>query len=135
VCTLGYRRRGDLVPIMHAKLALLGYLRWHDEDVFRNPEDIIWFTPQRLWISSANFTSRPRHSLEFGFWTDESALVEHAEKFLVTAMRYSGRLTPSQTRSNPTSPPSSDDEVCRDILAEMSSDDGRRKTLTLVDPK
>jgi hypothetical protein len=72
VRTLGYRKRGnDLVPIMHAKLALLGHLRWHDEDAFGNPDDIIWFTPQRLWISSANFTSRSRLSLEFGFWTEK----------------------------------------------------------------
>jgi hypothetical protein len=65
VRTLGYRRRGDLVPIVHAKLALLGHLRWHDEDAFGYPDDIIWFTPQRLWISSANFTCRSRQSLEF----------------------------------------------------------------------
>jgi hypothetical protein len=46
VRTLGYRKRGnDLVPIMHAKLALLGHQRWHDEDAFGNPDDIIWFTP------------------------------------------------------------------------------------------
>jgi hypothetical protein len=105
VRTVGYRKRGDLVPIMHAKLALLGHLRWHDEDVFGNVDDIIWFTPQRLWISSANFTSRSRHSLEFGFWTEESALIEHNESFLVTAMRYSEALNPSRTGSSPTSPP------------------------------
>jgi hypothetical protein len=101
VRTLGYRRRGDLVPIMHAKLVLLGHLRWHDEDAFGYPNDIIWFTPQRLWISSANFTSRSRHSLEFGFSTEESALIERAEKFLVTAMRYSEALDPESGATDP----------------------------------
>jgi hypothetical protein len=85
VRALGYRKRGNvLMPIMHAKLALLGHLQWHDEDAFDNPDDIIWFTPQRLWISSANFIRRSRLSLEFGFWTEVSALVERAEQFLVT---------------------------------------------------
>jgi hypothetical protein len=125
VRTLGYRRRGDLVPIMHAKLALLGHLRWHDEDVFGNPDDIIWFTPQRLWISSANFTSRSRHSLEFGFWTEASALIEHAEKFLVKAMRYSEALDPESDWFEPDlAPVEYDDEAFRDILAEMRWDEG-----------
>jgi hypothetical protein len=54
----GYRKPGDdLVPIMHAKLALLGHLQWQTEDALGNPDDIIWFTPQQLWISSANFTA------------------------------------------------------------------------------
>jgi hypothetical protein len=29
------------VPIMHAKLALLGHLQWHDEDAFDSPDAII----------------------------------------------------------------------------------------------
>lgn len=125
VRTLGYRKRGnDLVPIMHAKLALLGHLRWHDEDVFGNPDDIVWFTPQRLWISSANFTSRSRFSLEFGFWTEDSALVERAEQFLVTAMRFSEGLDPESDWFEPDlAPVEYDDEAFRDILAEMRWDD------------
>ena len=126
VRTCGYRKRGnDLVPIMHAKLALLGHLQWHDEDAFGNPDDIIWFTPQRLWISSANFTSRSRLSLEFGFWTEDSALVERAEQFLVTAMRYSEGLDPESDWFAPDlAPVDYDDEAFRDVLAEMHWDEG-----------
>jgi hypothetical protein len=112
------------VPIMHAKLALLGHLRWHDEDAFGNPDDIIWFTPQRLWISSANFTSRSRLSLEFGFWTEDSALVERAEQFLVTAMRFSEGLDPDSDLFEPDlAPVEYDDEAFREIIAEMRWDD------------
>jgi hypothetical protein len=126
VRTLGYRKRGqDLVPIMHAKLALLGHLQWHDEDVFGNPDDIVWFTPQRLWISSANFTSRSRRSLEFGFWTEDGALVERAEQFLVTAMRFSEGLNPEADWFEPDlAPVEYDDEAFREVLAEMQWDEG-----------
>jgi hypothetical protein len=125
VRTLGYRKRGNnLVPIMHAKLALLGHLRRHDEDVFGNPDDIVWFTPQRLWISSANFTSRSRLSLEFGFWTEDTALVERAQQFLVTAMRFSEGLDPESDWFEPDlAPVEYDDEAFREILAEMRWDD------------
>jgi hypothetical protein len=110
--------------IMHAKLALLGHLRWHDEDELGHPDDVIWFMPQRLWISSANFTHRSRRSLEFGFWTEDSALVERAERFLVTAMRFSEGLDPESDWFKPDlAPVEYDDEAFRDIAAEMRWDD------------
>ena len=126
VRTLGYRKRGkDLVPIMHAKLVLLGHLRWHDEDVFGHPDDVVWFTPQRLWISSANLTSRSRQSLEFGFWTEDATLVERAEQFLVTAMRFSEALDPEADWFQPDlTPVEYDDDAFREILAEMQWDEG-----------
>jgi hypothetical protein len=64
--TIGYRKagRGDLPPLMHAKLALLGHLWWDDVGPHGHIEDVIGFTGQRLWISSANFTASSRRSLE-----------------------------------------------------------------------
>lgn len=126
VRTLGYRRRGnDLPPIIHAKLALLGHLIWHDEDAFGYPDDIVWFTPLRLWISSANFTRASRQSLEFGFWTENSALVERAEQFLVTAMRYSEGLDPEADLFEPDLAPVEYDPVAfGEVLEEMKWDDG-----------
>ena len=59
--TLGYRSRRPRTGypvIIHAKLALLGYLWRHDEGSLGHVEDVIGFTPRRLWISSANFTAR-----------------------------------------------------------------------------
>jgi hypothetical protein len=58
-----YRKPGDdLVPIMHAKLALLGHLQWQTEDALGNPDDIIWFTihsPPRL--AKSKVRRRPQH--------------------------------------------------------------------------
>ena len=77
--SVGFRvPRPALPPIVHAKLALLGHFRWHDE-----PEDTIWFTPNRLWISSANFTRSSRSSLDFGYWTEDAALLEGTQRFLL----------------------------------------------------
>jgi hypothetical protein len=99
--TLGYRRLGDFPPIMHAKLVLLGHLWWHDEDPLGHVEDVIGFTPRRLWVSSANFTSSSRRSLEFGYWTEDRALMHGAEDFLVSAMRFSEGLDPDADSSDP----------------------------------
>jgi hypothetical protein len=63
--------------------------------------------------------------LEFGFWTEESALVERAEQFLVTAMRYSEGLDPESDWFAPDlAPVDYDDEAFRDVLAEMHWDEG-----------
>lgn len=99
--TLGYRRLGPLPPIIHAKLALLGHLWWHDEGPLGHVEDVIGFTPHRLWISSANFTRSSRRNLEFGYWTEDSALVKGAERFLVRLMRSSEGLDPEADAFEP----------------------------------
>lgn len=91
--TIGYRTRGgSLVPILHAKLVLLGHMWWHDEGPLGHVDDVIGFKAKRLWISSANFTGMSRLHLEFGFWTEDRALVEGAEDFLVKLMRSSEAL-------------------------------------------
>jgi hypothetical protein len=51
-----------------------------------NVEDVIGFKPKRVWVSSANFTRQSRHNLEWGYWTEDKALVEGAEGFLVKLM-------------------------------------------------
>jgi hypothetical protein len=72
---LGFGRVGDrLVPIVHAKLALLGQMRWTDEHPSGHLVDEIYFVPGRLWIGSANFTSSSRRSLEMGMWTSRPSI-------------------------------------------------------------
>jgi hypothetical protein len=44
------------VPLIHAKLALLGELWWHDEDALGHIADVTGFRARRLWVSSVNFT-------------------------------------------------------------------------------
>jgi hypothetical protein len=87
-------------------------------------EDVIGFTPRRLWVSSANFTTSSRSSLEFGFWTEDDRLVQGAERFLTTALRYSEGLDPESDAFEPELVPVVfDDEAFREVLAEMNWDD------------
>jgi len=82
--TIGFRRTGrDRPPIAHAKLALLGNVCWTDEHPAGHVDDYVWFSPRRLWVSSANFTYASRRSLEFGYWTENEDLVGAVHRFLV----------------------------------------------------
>ena len=122
--TLGYRRDRRNVPIVHAKLALLGHLWWHDEGALGHVEDVVGFTPRRLWISSANFTGASRRNLEFGYWTEQPELVNGAERFLVNLMRFSEDLDPdAQTPDPDLAPVEFDDEAIAEALAESQWDD------------
>jgi hypothetical protein len=122
--TLGFRRREPLAPIIHAKLALLGHLWWHDEGPLGHVEEIIGFTPHRLWVSSANLTSASRPSLEFGYWTEDHALVEGAERFLVKLMRSSEALDPEADVFEPDlAPVEFDDMAMAEAWAELDSDE------------
>lgn len=118
--TIGYRRRAALAPIMHAKLALLGNLWWHDEGALGHVEDVLGFAPRRLWVSSANFTGASRRSLEFGYWTEDSALIEGTERFLLKVIRSSESLDPDSDSSDPElAPVEFDDEAMAEALSEM----------------
>lgn len=119
--TLGWRKtRSQFVPIVHAKLALLGHLWWHDEDALGFVDDVIGFRARRLWISSANFTRSSRRSLEFGFWTEEPSLLDGAERFLVKLMGSSEGLDPASDVFQPDlAPYEFDDEAMADYAAEF----------------
>lgn len=121
VRTLGYRNVGDFPPILHAKLALLGHLWWHDEGPLGHVEDVIGFRPRRLWLCSANFTRSSRRSLEFGYWTEDHALVHGAERFLLKVMRSSEGLDPDADAFEPDlAPVEFDDAAIAEALGEMS---------------
>jgi hypothetical protein len=113
--TLGFR--GGFPPIMHAKLALLGHLWWTDDGEFG--EEVIGFKPRRLWVSSANFTSSSRRSLEFGYWTEDAALVEGAERFLLKGIALSEDLDAEADHLEPDLAPVEFDEVA---IAEALAD-------------
>ncbi len=108
----GVRRVGnDLVPILHAKLALVGNLWWSDEDGSGHVADVVGFNACRLWVSSANFTGRSRRSLEFGYWTEEPALVQGAERFLTKLMGSSEGLDAVSDSFDPDLAPVEFDDV------------------------
>jgi hypothetical protein len=81
---VGFRKVGGrMVPIVHAKMALLGRMGWTDEGPMGGVGDEIFFIPERLWIGSANFTESSRSALEMGLWTDDSNLMAGARRFLL----------------------------------------------------
>lgn len=124
--TIGYRRKSELPlpPIMHAKLALLGHIVWHDEDALGYVSDVIWFKPRRLWVSSANFTRSSRSNLEWGYWTEDDALVQGVERFLTSALRYSEGLDPDSDVFEPDlAPVVFDDDAFAEVVADMDWDD------------
>lgn len=90
---VGFRRSGNhLVPLVHAKMALLGQMQRTDEHPSGVVGDHIWFQPEKLWIGSANFTGSSRRSLEMGLWTLDRELIEAARRFLLTLITMSEPL-------------------------------------------
>jgi hypothetical protein len=125
--TLGYQKLSnkDFAPIVHAKLALLGDLWWHDEDALGHVADVIGFTPRRLWVSSANFTERSRSNLEFGYWTEVAALVDGAARFLLNLIAASEGVDPDADSFTPDfAAVDYDDEAFMDYCATWSSKNG-----------
>lgn len=126
--TLGFRKLPGPVesspPILHTKMALLGHLWWHDEDGISAVADVVGFQATRLWVSSANFTSSSRRSLEFGYWTEDPALVQGAGRFLVKLMRSSEALDPDSDSFDPElAPVEYDDEAMFEAMADRRWDD------------
>lgn len=90
---VGFRKVGNrLVPIVHAKVMLLGQMFWTDEHPSGHVADIIGFRPQRLWIGSANFTKSSRSSLEMGLWTSDPELLAAARDWLLSLIAISEPL-------------------------------------------
>ena len=125
--TLGYRKHGSqLVPIVHAKLVVLGHLWWSDEGPLGHVEDVIGFKPLRLWVSSANLTRSSRGNLEFGLWTEDTQLVDGATRFLERLISASEGLDPESDNPEPDLAPFEFDDVAMaEAAAEASV--GRRR--------
>jgi hypothetical protein len=100
---VGFRKVGDppAPPIVHAKMALLGRMHWTDEHPTGAVVDEDFFIPERLWIGSANFTKASRSSLEMGLWTDDSALIDGARRFLLGLIALSEPLGTGPDTLNP----------------------------------
>lgn len=80
------QRPGATVPLVHAKLLLLGRVSEGEGEM---GETVISFEPLRAWLGSANFTYNSRRSLEFGLWTNDHSLLEKINQFLVDLLTYS----------------------------------------------
>ncbi|MEU6381659.1 hypothetical protein [Streptomyces sp. NPDC046909] len=101
--SFGFRKTGGRpVPLIHAKMFLLGHLWWHDEDGSpAGVADVTGFTPKRLWLGSTNGTESSRLGLEFGVWLDDPDLLADAEQFLVKVMRSSEGIDPDDDLFEP----------------------------------
>ena len=117
---VGFRpARGQLVPIVHAKMALLGRMGWTDEHPTGAEADEIFFTSERLWISSANFTESSRLGQEMGLWIDDSDLMAGARRFLLGLVALSEPLGTGPDMLNPELlPVTYDDEAFIEYLRE-----------------
>jgi hypothetical protein len=120
--TVGHRRAGGrLVPLLHAKMVLLGNLRWHDEDDLGYPAETLSFWPRRLWIGSANGTTASRLSLEFGCWQAEPELLRQAKRFLTQVIAHSEDLDPDSDNMDPDLVEVEfDDEAMAEAMGELS---------------
>ena len=121
---LGFRRVGQrLVPIVHAKILLLGSMGWTDEHPSGHVVDQLFFVPERLWIGSANFTSSSRHSLEMGVWTTDPVLLRTARRWLLGLVAQSEPLrSPSDDLHPELLPVEYDNEAFAEYLREHRHD-------------
>lgn len=100
--SVGFRSIGGRsVPLLHAKMVLLGTLHWYDEDDSGLTVESLSFEPHRLWIGSANGTTGSRVSLEFGCWQTEPQLLIHAKEFLTQVIAHSENLDPESDSMEP----------------------------------
>jgi hypothetical protein len=119
---VGYRKHKKMVPIPHAKLMLLGHLWWSDEGPLGHVEDATGFRPLRLWVSSANLTGASRSNLEFGYWTEDPALVKGATIFLEQLIGGSEALGLGSDNPDPSlAPITFDDAAFAGYFADLDS--------------
>ncbi|MGH3757149.1 hypothetical protein [Actinophytocola sp.] len=122
--SIGPRKTGQhLVPILHTKMVLVGHLWWHDEGAAGQVEDVIGFTPQRLWLGSANGTRSSRRNLEFGVWLTDGTVLATARKFLTQVIRHSEDIDPTTDVFDPElAPIEFDDDAMAEAAAELWDD-------------
>ncbi len=79
--------KGRAAPLMHAKLLVLGELRWA-EDVIGGGEDLFFFS-RSVWWGSANWTKGSTNNLEIGLWSDDKTLVDQSKRFVESVIEFS----------------------------------------------
>ncbi|MEP7194323.1 MAG: hypothetical protein ABI903_15850 [Actinomycetota bacterium] len=118
---LGFRStsRDKLVPMVHAKVMLVGELWWHDEHPFGYSADMMGFRPHQLWVGSPNFTTSSRASLEMGMWTSDPAMLNAARDWLLALIEMSEPLEFGSDHLEPEYlPVDYDDAAIREYMSE-----------------
>jgi hypothetical protein len=121
------KQQGATVPLVHAKLLLLGEVSESEGEM---GENVIFFQPRRAWLGSANFTYNSRRSLEFGLWVDDPSLLEKVNRFLTDLLMYSELLTSYELHPEPERIPYEFDDAMYEYLREheAESDDENGET-------
>jgi hypothetical protein len=123
VAGVSKRSSGGVPPYVHAKMLLLGVIWERDDHPSGYPVTFWFFEPRRLWLGSANFTYNSRRSLEFGIWSDDRALLDHAKGFLADLLAYSEPFDSEHVTPEPElAPYDFDDEAMREYAAELGPD-------------
>jgi len=120
---VGFRKIDQrLVPIVHAKIMLLGRMGWTDEHPSGHVVDDLHFVPERLWIGSANFTQTSRQSLEMGMWTTDARLLRAARIWLLGLVSISEPLAVGADDADPElMPVAYDDDAIMEYFREVGA--------------
>jgi hypothetical protein len=120
VRVLGYLGESG-TPLLHAKMAVCcGAWTWENEG--GGWDDIL--TPMNVWIGSANWTHSARGHIEFGAWSSDDALCQHALSFLQSVIVASEPLTSVAPGPMPELRPGEyDDDAFWDLYEEVGPGD------------
>jgi hypothetical protein len=114
----GYRGMGRAVPLLHAKVLVLGEIHGHEDDEWD------WgvhqtFHPVKAWLGSANWTKGSSDSIEIGLWVDEPSLIDRLSKFVCSMIAASEALDSASPLPTPDLVAAEwDDDAFREASAE-----------------
>jgi hypothetical protein len=88
---LGWPGSRQNKPLLHAKLLVLGELRWETYGPDEAPDYLVSadFTPQSVWWGSVNWTNASRRHIEVGVVCDDPSLAREATDFVATVISHS----------------------------------------------
>jgi hypothetical protein len=110
----------DRAPLVHVKMLVAGRT-WVWENDWAQEE--FRFTPLRTWMGSANWTAFAPSHLEFGMWSDDPALMDRNQRFLLDVVRFSQPLDSATPGPEPELVHSDwDDEAFAQYAAEWGPD-------------
>jgi hypothetical protein len=110
---------GSMLPILHAKMLVLGVTTYYEDDeMFAG--DVLKFDPKITWVGSANWTNAARFHIEFGMWSTDPALVRHNYNYLLSLLTFSERRGATAIGPEPELVSAVwDNEAFRDYLADF----------------
>jgi hypothetical protein len=118
------KQSNSTVPLVHAKLLLLGAICYSDEGPGGHLGDFYTFEPRQVWLGSSNLTRNARRNLEFGIWTDDPSLLAHTKKYLSNLLTYTEPFDSYRAHPEPELVPYEfDEEAMAEAAADMRGED------------